>query len=314
LFDEPDRNFSSIASFKSNIVAVDTSILFANGMHSLLCLVGPSGWGKTHMLEAVATTIGRDQGVRPVIYSALEWVMQGMRSDTPGVLLLDNAQDAIEGGRMRQLFRLALERRVRAGRPTAIGFTAHRASRTLKSFLPSSRDWSVVNIPTPDSQERFLVLDQMARSERMRLSKTLTKVISHRMNGNGRTYAGALKRLKLYGSDWLDEQQVLRAFGMLDPFFVDNSHWDLGELVIRTAELPEFRKSKVNQQELALYTLLKSAELPEVRVASYFGIAANEVFHSAARFEKRLADVPETQDVRNAFVSRVIERINEDPV
>lgn len=305
LFEMPDRSFGSIASFASNIRAVDTALLFANGLHSSVALVGPSGWGKTHILDAVAVHIERETNQTPKVHSAVDWISQG-RAEIQGALLLDNVQDALESARSRQLLRVALERRVRSGRRTMLAFTGHRPTRQLRSYLPSSKDWVVAHVPAPDLAERFLVVDQMARAEKLKLGRALVKVFADRIKGNGRTLSGALKRLKLHGKIWSDEVQTLHACGLLDPFFVDSSDWDLAEHVLRTAEYPEFRKTKVNQRDMAIYTLLKVAELPEAKVARTFGVQPAEAFYTANRFEEMLSQNQEAQGVQSEFIGRVV--------
>lgn len=305
LFEMPDRSFGSIASFASNIRAVDTALLFANGLHSSVAIVGPSGWGKTHILDAVSVHIEREYGQGPHLVSALDWVAQG-RQDVPVPLLLDNAQDALESARSRQLFRIALERRVRSGKRTMLAFTAHRPNRQLRSFLPSSKDWVVAHLPAPELPERFLVVDQIARAEGLKLGRPLVKVFADRIKGNGRTLSGAIKRLKLQGKIWSDDVQTLHACGLLDPFFVDSSDWDLAEHVLRTAELPEFRRAKINQRDMALHTLLKVAELPEDKVARTFGVQPAEAFYTATRFGETLQGSSDLDALCSQFIGKVV--------
>ena len=54
LFPNVARNFSTIAGVPSNIQAVETGLMFANANTNFVALVGPSGWGKTHLMEAIA--------------------------------------------------------------------------------------------------------------------------------------------------------------------------------------------------------------------------------------------------------------------
>ena len=305
LFEVPDRSFASIASFASNIHALDTAQLFANGLHLSVALVGPSGWGKSHILHAVAEHVGEETGQLPCVHSAIDWITHG-RADQSGHLLLDNVQDALESARSRQLLRMSLERRVRSGKRTMLAFTAHRPTRQLRAYLPNSKDWVVAHLPAPDVAERFLVVDQMSRAEKLKLGRPLVKVFADRIKGNGRTLSGALKRLKRHGKVWSDDRQTRHACGLLDPFFVDSSDWDLAEHVLRTAEMSEFRKSKANSRDLAIYTLLKVAELPEAKVARTFGVQPAEAFYTANRFADLMASNPEIQSLSDLFIGKVV--------
>ena len=51
------RNFDTIATLPSNVEAVEAALQFAVGANPFMVLVGPSGWGKTHLLECVATRL-----------------------------------------------------------------------------------------------------------------------------------------------------------------------------------------------------------------------------------------------------------------
>lgn len=187
-----------------------------------------------------------------------------------------------------------------------LAFTAHRPTRQLRTYLPNSKDWVVAHVPAPDLTERFLVVDQMARAESLKLGRSLVKVLADRVKGNGRTISGALKRLKLHGKNWMDDAQTLNAVGILDPFFEDCADWDLAEHVLRTAESPEFRVPKINQRDLAVHTLLKVAELPEAKVARTFGVQPAEAFYTANRFAEQIAASTEAREAAQRFVGQVV--------
>lgn len=312
LFEEPSRNFGTIAALPSNVQAIEAALLFSTGLRGFLALVGPSGWGKSHVLEAAACRISQDTGVPPRVYSAIEWIHLGARADAPGSLLLDNVQDALDGARTRLLLQIALERRVRGGRPTMLSFTASKPTRQIKSLLPNLREWTVAQIPAPDPVERTLVIDQMATAEGLHLSPTLVRLMASKMKGNGRTLSGALKRLRLSGTIWTDARQILRACGTLDPFFSDNSAWDLGDRILRTAEEAEFKGLDIRSSHLAIHTMLREAGLGEAAVARCFGVQPAEVYAVAERFELIASGNEETRKLSRRFVHRVVESLSID--
>lgn len=313
LFEEPSRNFATVAALPSNVQAIEAALLFSTGLQTFLALVGPSGWGKSHVLEAVAWRIGQDTGLPPRIHSAIEWIQMGARADLPGALLLDNVQDAIEGSRNRLLLQIALERRVRSGRATLLSFTSSKVTRKIRSFLPSSRDWTIGFMPAPDPVERMVLIDTMALAEGLHISQTLVKMLATRMKGNGRTLAGALKRLRLSGAVWTDDRQILRACGALDPFFSDNSSWDLGERILRTAEEPEFQGRSVEPGDLVLHGMLRTAGLSEACVARTMGIPPAEAYSRAEKFAMRLAaGDDDARNLSNRFVERIVESLSLD--
>jgi chromosomal replication initiation ATPase DnaA len=305
LFDFPNRNFGSFAVLPSNVQAIDSALLFSTGLHPLVAIVGPSGWGKSHLLEAVATRLAMDGQAVPQVLMATEWALGTVRSEPSYPLLLDNAQDALEQSRTRQAMRLGLERRVRAGRPTLLCFTASKPSRLIRGLLPHPRNWSIATIGFPEPMERVLVIEQMSRVEGLHLSQQLIKIIGFRMHGNGRTLTGALKRLKLFGSHWTEPAATLRACGVLNPFLSDSSDWDLGEVMVKGAAKME--PSKLGQ-DIALYLMLRQAGLSELDVARYFGIEPREAYTRATNFEK---DFRESAELRSS-VQRVIDRVLQD--
>ena len=58
------RGFDTLAVVPSNVRAVESGLLFANGLLAHVAVVGPSGWGKSHLLEAVANHIACERGAR----------------------------------------------------------------------------------------------------------------------------------------------------------------------------------------------------------------------------------------------------------
>jgi len=311
LFQRPKRDFGSMAALPSNIQAVEAGLRFATGGNRFVALIGPTGWGKSHLMEAVASCIAQTSYVLPEIHSCVDWVLDSQPGDNATTLLLDNVQDALERPRIRQKLRLALERRVRGGRRTMVSFTAPKCARSIRSFLPSARDWTVVTIGLPVPAERLLVVKQMAASEGLELSPTLAGLIADRMRGNGRTIAGALKRLRLHGLIWLDARTTIRALGVLNPFFSDDSSWDLEGCIEQgvtstTLRAPELRDG------MAAFVMLREACLCEASVAARFGIQPAAAYQRSAQFAKRLEKDRETRVALDQAVELAVRNIVHD--
>jgi hypothetical protein len=310
LFEATGRNFGTLAALPSNVEAVESVLLFATGLQSFVVLTGPSGWGKSHLLDAISYRMGQDACLPPEVLSAEDWVSRGMRSPADGPLLLDNVQDLLERGRSRQSLRLALERRVRTGRPTILSFTAARMTRSIRSMVPTAREWVFSHVPAPEAAERVLVVHQMARSEGVLLATGLARVLAYKINGNGHTYAGALKRLKLHGNDWSAQDGFLRACGILDPFFVDNSSWDLREKIVRATEGLACGKDAEERRALAIHLMLREAGLSEVSVARFLGIEPSEAYLQASLIDSMMKRGPEVASLvarcRDAVVDALL--------
>jgi hypothetical protein len=149
----------------------------------------------------------------------------------------------------------------------------------------------------------------MSAAEGLVLSPRLSKVIADQMHGNGRTLAGALKRLRLSGTNWLDPNATLRAFGLLDPFFADNGIWDLKHKILRVAESSRDLFRDISSTDLALYTMLHEAGLSEVSVARAAGIEPADAYLRASSFRLNLAESEVLRNYVRQFVDLVVESL-----
>lgn len=306
---ESAQGFGSLAGIPSNVEAVEAALTFAGGDSPFAALIGPSGWGKTHLMQAVASHVSREEKRIVPIHNAVEWMSSLSGSELEQPLLLDNVQDALVRPKVRQNMRAALERRVRLNLPTMLSFTASRPTRPLKSLLPSCQDWVVANIKAPDPRERLVVIAQISTAEGVAISQGLARLLAYKMKGNGRTLVGALKRLRLYGPVWLDSRMTLKACGLLDPFFADNSAWDLKEQIHRIAQSPEFRKGPASAMDMALFTMLREACLSEADIARFVGIGPSEVYQRSARFEEQASLSESIRSELNTFIEWIVDSL-----
>jgi hypothetical protein len=201
---------------------------------------------------------------------------------------------------------------MRAGRPTILSFTSGKPNRDIYSLLPNRREWVVASMGEPLPEERMLVLDHMARAEGLTLSPRLTRVLAAQIHGNGRTLAGALKRLRLSGTDWLESESVLRALGHLEPFFKDNSSWDLKHRILKLAERHRAQFPRANWVDLAVYVMHREAGFPESEIAQAAGLSHFEVYNRSLRFQKQCEGCTMTAAYVGQFVEVVLARILRD--
>ncbi|MBX7135297.1 MAG: hypothetical protein K1X67_21725 [Fimbriimonadaceae bacterium] len=292
LFQKARSGFASYAAISSNVKAIEASLMFANGLAPFVALVGPSGWGKSHLLEGAASVIRRDLGITAKVLSAAQWVEAGARWDQQGPLILDDAQGALARSRLRQAVRNGLERRVQAGRPTMLAFTAPRLSRSIRGFLPGIRDWHMATISIPTPNERELVSRQIASLEGLTLSNAIFRFISRQMSWDGNAILGAMRRLKLVQTRWVETDEVLRGLGILGPYLVDNSGCDLRdqvhETVSRVVDQGEHTDDKVNlTTDLSVYLMIDRMGLSEGEVASYFRLSPGEAYCRAQKMARQ---------------------------
>lgn len=313
LFERKVSSFNSLAALPSNVEAIEAALMFSAGLNPFVALVGPSGWGKTHLLNAVSHRLAIDLLVLPEPIAVCDYLSNPTRPEFAGPLLLDDVQEAMGRTRLKMALRLNLERRVKCSKPTLLAFTSPKPSRALRAFLPSARDWTVATMGAAEPAERVLLLHQMSAAEGLMLSPRLSKIIADHMLGNGRTMAGALKRLRLSGTNWLDSNATLRAFGLLDPFFADNGSWDLKRKVLKVAENSKACFPTISAIDLALYTMLHEAGLNEIDVAQISGLEPSEVYLRATRFKAELVDSESDRAHVRQFIEMVVDELAKDP-
>lgn len=280
----PERDgFSSLAALPSNVQAIEFSLLFSSGIQSFVAIHGPTGWGKTHLLHAVAKVLRRRHSQTVKVVSALEWASNNPKWDTSAPIILDDAQDALMQVRSKQTLKLALEKRVISGRPTLVSFSADRSLRALKSFLPCQRDWVIGSIAEPNSRERELVVRQIASSKGVAVAPAIVTLLAKKTKGNGRSIDGALERLRLIQERWVCGDSVLKACGVLGPYLCDHNGWDLRdhvhEHICATADNWAERGSQVSwPRKLSVYIMLVDIGIAEKEVASYFKMTPGEAY------------------------------------
>jgi hypothetical protein len=309
LFEMSAHNFATLAGVPSNVEAVEASLTFAGGSNPFAALVGPTGWGKTHLMEAVAGLVSREERYLVPIHNTVEWArdQQGAKADRP--LLLDNVQDALVRPKVRQRVRATLEQRVRRCQPTMLSFTANRPTRPMKSLLPYCQDWVVANIKPPSPHERLVVISQISCAQGVSISQGLARLLAYKMKGNGRTLVGALKRLRLYETEWLDSRATLKACGILDPFFVDNSAWDLKELILRISQRGEFRHILSQPIDMAVFTMLREACLSEADIARFLSLEPSEVYQRSAKYEGEASLSESIRAELNTFIESIVDSL-----
>lgn len=288
LFDRRTPSFANLAPLSFNVEALEAALIFSAGLANLVAIIGPSGWGKSHILSAVQGRFKAEGRPSYPLMAAAKALEEHSQFLSASPLMLDDCQEVIDGGRRRAMLRLTLEGRVRANRPTILSFTGAKASRQIRSLLPNQRAWSICVIETPNPEERIQLIRHMAEADGLTLSPALVRIMAHEMHGDGRTIAGALKRLRLTGPQWMDNLATVKACGILNAFFCDNGSWDLKHRILKLA-LEHKRSSAGAHPDLAAFVMLKIASLEEAEVARALGVEPAAVYFSASRFEGDLA-------------------------
>src|SRR5471030_3525138 len=108
LFERKVSSFGSLAALPSNVEAIEAALMFSAGLNPFVALVGPSGWGKTHLLNAVGHRLALDTIVPPERLLVSEYLLSSQKADIPGPLILDDVQEALGKSRMKMALRVNL--------------------------------------------------------------------------------------------------------------------------------------------------------------------------------------------------------------
>lgn len=310
LFQRMERRFDSLASLASNCEAIDAGVRFVVGDCPFVVIVGPSGWGKTHLLESVAAKLAQDGFPHSRVVAAADWLDGRAPVDARNHLLLDDVQDVLNRTRSRYRFRLEMERRVRVGMPTMLAITADIPSRRAISFLPNHRDWNLFEMDEPASRDKEKVVSRIAKSEGVALSDQLCRIIGTRMKGNGNTFHGSIVKLKSVQHRWQTDEDVVRACGLLNLFFADNPEWDLREKILAAAKSSATMFVGIDACGLACYAMKEVAHLAENDVARYCGISHAKVHENSVRFQDRLSVDPVVQESFRTYMASVVKSLS----
>jgi hypothetical protein len=309
VFPKVGQAFSKFAVLPSNKDAIQACSMFAEGTCLFVGLTGPSGWGKTLLLEATVDRLHYNRRRNDAILcSAYDWVYGLPSSDVECPLLIDNAQEALSSARRRDALRHGLERRLRLGLPTLIAFTSPRSFREMKSTLPDIRMWRMASIEEPSTGERSKLIRDVAIKDGVLLSQKLAWTLAKNLQGDGRTLQGAINRLKLSGERWLDSAAYLRALGLLDIFFAHRASWDLREEVWGVCKSLGISDSEA--RSLAIFSLVEVAEVGEYEVATFFDVSQGVVYETCNDLNIRCRLNDRQRSRLKLQISRMVERLD----
>lgn len=286
------KGFADLAAIPSNLGAIEAGTRFAEGTTPFVAVIGASGWGKTHLLDAVAQYM-KLQGTptnRPI--AATIYATFPDRTDEQLPLILDDVQDAWTNMRTKQELRRLLERRVRAKRHTMVAFTDTVSRQEASRYLPNSRDWGYQAILQPTKAERDHVVRQIADSEGVKFSKPIITLISRHLFGNGRSIQGAVHTLKLMRHGWSRRDDVCEACGVLMPYIHGENGWDPRDVVMDVVNQTFTCHSVegVSPEQVCAYMLISQMGLSEYDVATFLGVSPTKAYAMSNGVKLQLAD------------------------
>lgn len=303
LLPDQDHGFGRIATLSSNVEAVESALLFANGYRPFVCLSGPGGVGKSRILNACYQHMNK-RGKLVSLMTAERFVRSFEYSNSENFLIIDDCQQVLDRPKQRLIFRMMLDRRVRTKRPMILAFGS-MDSVQLAGLLPHPKNWATMLISEPPLEDRMRLVSHLAKDEGMKVSKLMTMMLATYLTGSGRLLSAALRRLKLESNNWSDTRQVLRACGILDVYLNDHPDFDLRGQVVDLAQTvdPAIRDG------LVCFTMLKTIRLSEDSVCRYLESSAGRCYDLAERFGETLQQCPRTLSEENRFINRLVHRL-----
>ncbi len=299
-------SFSTFTALPSNIEAVEAVMRFSDATHPFVLVTGPSGWGKSHLLNATVDQINRRKPGSAVLTSALQLIHSTRRQDPSECLVVDDVQDVLLHPRARHAFKQRLDLRVRTGRRTLLSWSFNDNGLRNRLELPLSRNWVVAAITEPTPSERELVSLQIASRYGLRLSRSLAKVLARHVHGNGRSIAGAMQRLRLTKSDWSLPEDVIPACGVLSPYLLGAEGWDPRDQIHdAVGAVVTSSPCSLTSNDFSCYLMLEEMGLSENEVATFLKVPQARAYNHARKV-KSLLEEPEVADLilacRNAVL------------
>lgn len=242
--------------------------------------------------------------------SALDWLAYPHVVDPSRPLILDDAQDATHRAKTRVQLRVALERRLRSGRPTIVCFTSSPNGREVRQQLPRLRSWVVAAIEEPSKGDRLVITSHLAKANGLSFNSGLLQLIARRVPGNGRTLAGAMQRLQMVGKRWISSEETVRAAGLLHSFFADDGSWDLVERILSAADAAQVDTALRDQ--LLAHVLCGVASLPESLVARRLDVEPAKVFQRQAAFARSVGVNPSASIELSRYLDSIVELLVRD--
>ncbi len=248
-----------------------------------LLIVGGSGTGKTYLLQVLRSELALSGKVR--LFRAEEWMLNRRKIERLDALLIDDLQILASSHGAIDLLAGAMRQVQAAGGKIVLGSTKTPSLRT--AAMLGTQDWPIAHLHSPSRQDRMLLLDQMARHERLELPEGTVQIVAERVSGALRGMRGALNRLLLlrdqFGDAKLTTAQVV---GALSPLEAKAGHTDLLEAV-RTVVGRYHCLDSRDGRELCAYLLCRRSGITEAMAADWIRIGRSTVHYSVRRVEAR---------------------------
>jgi hypothetical protein len=282
-----NENLNGFAALPSNAGAVDAALSFARGRRPFVAIRGATGWGKSR-LGQIAADAAKERGVAATVSSADKWLADG--AGEAEMLILDNVP--APGGKSKRSQRIAAElaKRKHGRKPTFCILRANRATR-----LGALNDgWFIETVRKPTAQEKAVITAAICSCQGIEVGAANAELMSRLIRGDGHSLQGAAARLSAVARpEEFATMHPVRLAGLLYPYFVNSSEWDLRDIVLEAVvqsswnENAQYRNAS-KCTAVAVFTLRSVAGLCEESVAAYFGLSRGNVYRLCAEVKRGL--------------------------
>jgi len=317
----PGRGLSELKSFATgNNVGNRTALASAElvvhqpGQFSPLLLHGPSGVGKTHLLEGILSEIRKRKRNAAAVYLTAEEFMTHFVEAIRGgglpsfrqkyrhakLLLIDDIQ--FLSGKRSTLVELlsTVDTLIKSGQQLVL--TADRPLSKLTELGPELltrlNGGNVCGIEPPDHSARLEIVAQMVKRLGMTVPKNVQRFITSRLTSNARTISGALCRLQATSQAFGQPITLSMAEESLSELIRNNSQAvrldDIQKAVCETFglepdSLQSTRKSKSvsHPRMLAMWLARKHTRVALSEIGQFFGRRSHSTVISAQKRVER---------------------------
>lgn len=237
------RKFRALDSFvlgQSNRLARASADMILNspGEVSPLFIHGPTGVGKSHLLEGIWTAMRRSPEKRRCVYLTAEQFTSYFLESLHGrglpsfrrryrdldMLIIEDVQFLIGKTATITEFQYTIDALLREGRQLVLSADRNPAALSKLGTEVTTRlaGGLITYLPPPDRQLRVDILDRMARDRGLEIGGDVLGLIADHLTEDARVMSGALNRLQAASLAWGERITMNLATKTLEELFLSN--------------------------------------------------------------------------------------------